>query len=60
MNKIMYRCKKCKDPRVQQKEWVDMNTGETQGLLGGHEEDVWCPTCEEVLNMQKDIEEIEE
>jgi len=55
----MYRCKKCKDPSVQQKEWVDMNTGSREGLVGGHEDDVWCPTCEEVMDIS-DVEEVDD
>lgn len=48
----MVRCKICYSTKVQQKEWVEINSGELQGSLDCNEkENIWCPVCEEHVGL---------
>lgn len=38
-------CRKCENPNVEIRLWVNQSTGETSGETG-NDEDTWCPTCQ--------------
>lgn len=49
----MYRCKTCKNSNVQEKAWVDVNTGKFGGLID-EEGECWCDDCEEYCEIYDD------
>jgi hypothetical protein len=50
----MYRCTECKSEEVEQKEWVDMNTGKNCGVLEEDDDNCWCRKCEELTKFYND------
>jgi hypothetical protein len=42
-----FKCENCNSVNVQQKEWVEINTGKIMGACSdGEQADNWCPDCE--------------
>lgn len=55
MSKIIV-CKLCECEEVEQKTWVEINSGKTKGKVGSDEsipEDNWCPECEEHCELKE-------
>jgi hypothetical protein len=55
----MIVCAKCNSSNIEQAEWVNVNTGKTNGVVneGGQEdEDRWCNDCQTHTSF-KEIEE---
>lgn len=50
----MYRCKKCNSTEVEEKAWVNMNTGQSNGLLDETDKTAWCCDCEEIVEFYND------
>ena len=50
----MYKCKECGSIRVQEKAWVDLNTGVINSLCGDFE--VWCDDCDCLVDVMDVID----
>lgn len=53
----MFICKKCGNTKIEQKEWIQVNSGKPMGATGDPEpESNWCPNCEEHCDIiSKDV-----
>ncbi len=42
-----WRCRNCGSLAVQQRAWVNVNTGEVESFIDGGRDDYWCEACEQ-------------
>jgi len=44
-------CDECGSDKVQSQYWVDLNTGETQGMVSDEAADNWCEGCQQHVDV---------
>ena len=51
---MSYRCKDCNSIKVEQKCWVQHNTGKVMDTVKDRSIDNWCPDCQELVEIYDD------